>query len=292
MYYGYNPVPASQETILSYVAFLARTLKPATINCYLNIIRILHLDANLCNPLADNYELLCVKRGVARTLGNIPNPKLGVTPELLMCLFDYLDLESSFDRCFWFAILVGFYAYLRKATLVPVSATNPGDKCLLISDLAIDESQTVLNVSVRYTKTIQFRERALCIPLAKVTHNPALCPVVAWRLWKSSAPRTESLPLFSYRTSGGIKWITHSKLVGRLRELLGAAGFNPKRYSGHSLRRGGAEFSARLGLSHLVIQLRGDWKSQAYLRYVSLHYNVNLDAARAMALGAENLENY
>lgn len=291
-FYGYVPVPASQETLLAYVAFLARTLQPSTINGYLNIVRILHIDANLTNPLENNYELLCVKRGIARTIGKAPNPKLGVTPELLQKLFDYIDLESSFDRAFWFAIIVGFYCFLRKASLVPISPKNPGERCLLMSDLEYNPLKSILTVVVRVTKTIQFAERSLRIPLVATPGNPALCPFTAWRLWLTSAPRSANLPLFSYQAGPTVKWITHSTLVGRLRELLDAAGFDSARYSGHSLRRGGAEFCARIGLTHLVIQLRGDWKSQAYLRYVTLHENVNLDAARAMSLGAQNLEQF
>lgn len=291
-FYGYVPVPASQDTLLSYVAFLARTLQPSTINGYLNIVRILHIDANLCNPLENNYELLCVKRGIARTIGQAPNPKLGVTPELLMKLFDFLDLESSFDRAFWFAMLVGFFCFLRKASLVPISPKSPGDRCLILSDLSYDSVKSALSVSVRVTKTIQFAERTLSIPLVPAPDNPALCPITAWKLWRTCAPNSPTLPLFSFMTGNTVKWITHSTLVGRFRELLAAGGFDASRYSGHSLRRGGAEFSARIGLSHLVIQLRGDWKSQAYLRYVSLHDNVNLNAAHALALGVQNLDRF
>ena len=128
--------------------------------------------------------------------------------------------------------------------------------------------------------------------MASIPNNQPLCPVTAWRLWRLSAPKAFPGPLFSYTTGRSTKWVTHSSLVMRLRDLLTQAGYDPQKYSGHSLRRGGAEFSARIGLSHLVIQLRGDWKSQAYLRYVSLHDNVNMNAARALSLAASNLHEH
>jgi hypothetical protein len=66
-------MPASQETLCCYVAFLARSLSPSSIASYLNIIRILHLDAGLENPLADNWELQMVHRGVSRLKGSLLN---------------------------------------------------------------------------------------------------------------------------------------------------------------------------------------------------------------------------
>ena len=68
-FYGCVPVHATQETLCCYVAFLARSLSPSSIASDLNIIRILHLDAGLVNPLADNWELQMVRRGVCRLKG-------------------------------------------------------------------------------------------------------------------------------------------------------------------------------------------------------------------------------
>ena len=41
------PVPASQETLICYVAHLARRLLPSSIPNYLNVVRLLHLEAGL-----------------------------------------------------------------------------------------------------------------------------------------------------------------------------------------------------------------------------------------------------
>jgi hypothetical protein len=50
IYFDVCPVPASQITLKTYVAFLARSIKPYCIGGYLNIIRIMHLEAGLDNP--------------------------------------------------------------------------------------------------------------------------------------------------------------------------------------------------------------------------------------------------
>ena len=54
--YGVSAVPASQETLVAYMAFLARSLSPNSIPGYMNIIRLLHLDSGFVNPLLDNWE--------------------------------------------------------------------------------------------------------------------------------------------------------------------------------------------------------------------------------------------
>jgi hypothetical protein len=57
LFFGRVPVPADQFTLKTYMAFLARTLKPTSVNCYMNIVRIMHLKAGLDNPIKDNFEL-------------------------------------------------------------------------------------------------------------------------------------------------------------------------------------------------------------------------------------------
>ena len=55
--YHLQAVPASQETLCSYVAFLSRTISSTSVKGYLNAVRILHLEAGLANPLESNWEI-------------------------------------------------------------------------------------------------------------------------------------------------------------------------------------------------------------------------------------------
>ena len=85
-FYGLEPVPASRDTLNCYVAHLARTLKPVSVNIYMNIIRILHEEAGLANPLSDNYELAMIKKGLLRARGAPPKQKAPMTIEILLSL--------------------------------------------------------------------------------------------------------------------------------------------------------------------------------------------------------------
>ena len=111
MFYGREPIPASQDTLKCYVAHLARTLLPTSVNVYLNIIRILHEEAGLVNPLSANYELAMVKRGLLRARGVPPKQKAPMTVEILLSLYKTVDFSLSSEKAFWCALLVGFFGF-------------------------------------------------------------------------------------------------------------------------------------------------------------------------------------
>ena len=67
---GVAPVPASCSTIARYAAYLARCMKPASVRQYLNIIRVLHLENNLPNPLQDDWLVKSTLTGIDRLLGS------------------------------------------------------------------------------------------------------------------------------------------------------------------------------------------------------------------------------
>ena len=71
-----QPVPASQRQMELYIAYLSESLKYASIPKYLNIIRLLHVEAGLPNPLQDNVWIKALLRGVKRELGNATTQKL------------------------------------------------------------------------------------------------------------------------------------------------------------------------------------------------------------------------
>ena len=62
-----------------------------------------------------------------------------------------------------------------------------------------------------------------------------------------------------------------------------AAGLDPKSYSLHSLRRGGATLAFQCGVSSLLIQRHGDWTSDAYLDYITLPLTERFSLSRALA---------
>jgi hypothetical protein len=135
LYFDKSSVPVSQSTLKCYVAFLARSLNPSSIAGYLNVVRILHVDADLPNPLEGNWEVSLIKRGITRKLGRPPVQKLPITLDILKAIFELLDMELSKDLSFWSASLVGFYGLLRKNTLLPSAANSVSNAYLIRGDV-------------------------------------------------------------------------------------------------------------------------------------------------------------
>ena len=90
---GRPPAPATPTHVAQYAAYLARRLKPSSVRQYLNIIRILHLDANLTNPMQDNWLVKTTLTGIDRVLGDPVKRRTPVTPDLLLKLRSLLDLK-------------------------------------------------------------------------------------------------------------------------------------------------------------------------------------------------------
>ena len=100
---GCDPTPISTVNLCRYIAFLGRTKKYSTVSQYLNIVRILHLEHGLKNPLEHNFASSCVLKGLKRKSGNIRKQKKPVTPELLLHIKSKLNFDNMFDVCFWAA---------------------------------------------------------------------------------------------------------------------------------------------------------------------------------------------
>ena len=187
LYFDLEPVPATQSTILYYTTFLACTLKPSSINNYLSAIRLLHLDSGLKNPLLDNFALANLKKGIARKIGTPPKQMRPLSCEMFLQMHNHLCFLNPKDIDFWAVCMIGFFGFLCKATLLPASAENKTDDCLLYGDLELIGFLD-FNLHVRQTKTIQCRERILTLPYTACKGSP-LFPVSALRSLMFVSPR-------------------------------------------------------------------------------------------------------
>src|SRR3569833_1921030 len=180
--YNFRPMQPNETTVCLYVTKLAETCSYRTIKTYLNGVRILHLEAGLVNPLPAMFNLERTLRGIKRSKGDItPNRKLAVTPEILTRIIRRLDIFNPGNMAFTAAMLVAFFGFFRKANVCPVqSGTNPVDEQSPVrrSDFEFAADMTIVWVNLRRTKTIQYGQRTLRIPLPAIPGS-VLCPVNA-----------------------------------------------------------------------------------------------------------------
>jgi integrase len=268
IFYGVEPVPATQFTLACFVAHLARTMAPASVTIYMNIVRILHEEAGLPNPLSNNYEINRIKRGLLRIKGTPPVQKDPMTPEILVRVYNTLDLASNADKAFWCAVLIGFFGFLRKASLFPNSPSVPPLKRLCKRDIS-QLNLEGFTLTCNHSKTNQFNRRVHTIPYS-TCRDRRLCPVFATLMHLGASDLDPVSPLFNFREHGSERFHSHAAFVARLKLGITQAGLDATRISCHSLRRGGATLSFSAGVSADQIKVRGDWVSEAYQQYVVL----------------------
>jgi hypothetical protein len=266
IYFGRTPCPADQITLKCYIAFLSRSLKPSSLPCYLNVVRILHVHSGFDKPFLNNFEISLIKRGVSRALGAPPVQKRPITLDLLHLILLRLDMSEARDISFWAACLVCFFGLLHKGSLLPESHLDCS-RCVLRSDVIMRAENFILKV--RHTKTAQLAQRIIIIPFVSC-EDSTLCPVLNLLIHLTQSPLSPSYPLFSYVSAGKVFGYNHSSFVDKLRAIIKGLGIDSSRFSGHSFRRGGCTLCFQAGLSLLEIKRRGDWKSQAFERYIHI----------------------
>ena len=137
----------------------------------------MHKEFNLPNPRASNWALQSLLTGIKHVKGQPPAQKLPITPDVLKKIYLQLNLHNSFDASFWAVCLVSFYGMLRKCHLLAGSRhTFHLSQQLVRSDFQIFPWGAL--VTIRGSKTIQFQERVVQIPLPLIPDSP-LCPVIA-----------------------------------------------------------------------------------------------------------------
>ena len=134
------------------------------------------MEAGLDNPL-DSYRVRSLMKGVNRVIGAPPKRKLPITPDILLSIHAVLDFSISFNVALWAAMLVAFFTFLRKSSLVPRSVKHFSSKLHLCYS-CVEQTPDGCVVSVKHTKTIQCHERVLKIPIPRIDGS-VLCPVSA-----------------------------------------------------------------------------------------------------------------
>lgn len=262
---GMPPVPATTNLLCMYAAFLARKLCFKSIKQYLNIVRILHLEWDLPSPLVDNFHLHSTLQGIKRHKGDATRRKAPMTPQMLLVLQSRLDLSKAEDAAIWAAALVMFFSLLRRSNVLPSSPSSFDTlKHLRQRDLTFTTQGLVLKV--RWSKTIQFRDRELNIPLCRLRHHP-LCPTTAMFLALSFTPAAPpDGPALVLPSGSSYRPLTAGRFVEVVQHKLRQAGITQD-IGGHSFRRGGATWAYNSGVAIDTIRQLGDWRSNAYTAY-------------------------
>ena len=257
------PIPAEPKTIIRFLVHLSTYCKSI---CLLTAINVLHRHFGHNVTFQDVFSIKLIIRGLRRILGNVQVQKLPITPEILIRIQPQLVAPS--DSGFWAAMLLGLYTFFRKSNLMPKSGKN-FDPAKTSSRRDIIIRPWVLVICVRWSKTIQFWERQLLIPVLRLTQGHPLCPVQAYEHHLSVFPVPPISLAFLHSSSGHATAINHYEFTAKLHKVLSQAGFPAFKFSGHSFRRGGATYAFCCDVPVELISLQGDWSSDAVLLYIA-----------------------
>ena len=94
------PVSANEKTVVMYAAYLARRLRPTSLRQYLNIVRAMHLEAGLSNPLKDSWFIASTVKDIDRAKGTAVNRNSPITPDILLRIKKELKMSDRNDIVF------------------------------------------------------------------------------------------------------------------------------------------------------------------------------------------------
>lgn len=262
------PLPASTINITRYIAFLARSKAYTTIQQYLSTLGVLHLELGLPHPVQDKYPITSLMKAVRRVKASPANYKLPLSIDQLASIYKHLDHENIAHVQLWAIIVSCFFGLLRISNVtVPKESERDINKTLLRRDITFTAQGCILKL--RWSKTIQYQERTVDIPLPHLP-GKVICPVAALlRFFTQAGPLPDTMPAFTFKTpSGHIRVPTSPNVRARLSKLWAQMGLNPADYNTHSLRRSGASHLLTQGVPLEVIKILGDWKSDSVFSYL------------------------
>lgn len=255
--YNLVPVPATPETVSLYITYLCDSLAYSSICNYLSSVWSLHEMVGSTPVAKGDFLVRCTLRGARRLLGDSVLSADPLLPTDLLKIYRVMNFKSLSDLVFWTALVLAFRCLLRKGHFT----ASPHN--LLRQD--IEFTDYGLKLVIRSSKTIQYREREVVIPIVASTRS-LLCPVRWLSKYLRLVEVAPSSPLFVI--PGSQRPLLYCKFSSRLKQAVSAAKIKGI-ITTHSIRRGSATYLSRLGLPLHVIKEYGDWRSLSVLLYLS-----------------------
>jgi hypothetical protein len=260
-----DPFQPNEERLCFYAAWaFSRSPRPlaySSIKVYLSGIRTSLIHFGFTFPPYSEMPLLERQLiGYRRIRHTVRRTQKPLTPHILNHLSSCLGTTSD-DLVMWAALTCGVYGLFRTGELTITSRHEP---CLQRSACSL-EGPGHFRLHLDASKTDIFRQGA---DVHIMANGSLSCPVSA--LTAMLALRPSSLPSDPlFRLSNG-RALTRDLLINFMHRLLTRGGINPEGYSGHSMRRGGAQALFDAGISERDIQVYGRWRSWCFRLYFSL----------------------
>jgi hypothetical protein len=208
-------------------------------------------------------------QGIKRIMGERDRaPKLPITIPILQRILTLHPNPSSIAEFNYIAAVCLAVAALLRSGEFTHKNINTFDATIHLTRGSVCfepsfEAPTHITLHLPSSKTDPFR-RGVTLYIAAAPHA-LTCPISRLKTLYISDPRPSDSPLFVGQEGNPL---LRKDLIQSMRNDLAKLGFDPRAYSGHSFRRGGATSAFAARLTDFEIQQLGRWRSDTYMLYI------------------------
>ena len=116
--YNQTVLPASSDTILSYLTYMTSSFKYVSIINYLSAVWVLHKMSGFKHIDSNSFEIYVTLRGIRHTIGDVSKQARPLSVPELLLIYSNLNLRLSEDLALWCAIIMCFRGLFRKSNVV------------------------------------------------------------------------------------------------------------------------------------------------------------------------------
>lgn len=261
----------TEPVVVWFAVWLARSCNPRVIRTYLSGVKYHLMGAGVLRQGVWEAwgKLPRVLKGIKRLHPTPVDRKLAIEPHMLVACLRFVTVSQPLGLCVWAAVLLCFFGFLRKSHVcVQGHSLLLPTALLLRRHVEIDLANYQIILTINFSKTLQFGEKQHILYI-KGHRGCCLDPVYWLGRYFAMVPAPPDSPCFVIPTGDGrLQPLSYAIFVSTLKRWLTEAGFDAAKYSGHSLRRGGATTAFKAGVEPLFVQQHGDWSSDCWLLYI------------------------
>ncbi len=259
-----------------YVAHLAVTMKsPDCVKNYVSLLKQMLVLKGVDAQIFDDHILRTMLCGLNRFMKHRVKPAVPVTPDLSREMFQHVDTANVQQLVTWVATLLGFYLFLHKSNLVPVSKNKVDALQILLQQDICTNAHDYL-VYIKWTKIRQAGSQEFWLLLLS-NSDPIVCLVYWLTRMLAIIPASPQFPLLGmWDKHKNYQPLTYNMFRRILAKWMKAAGITG-RCTPHGLRHGGATWAFAQGIALDAIKKMGDWYSDAYLKYIDISLDSCID---------------
>ena len=270
------PMTADNTLLFIYWLIEEKGLKTTTVNSYLSGLRQLHIMKGLPPPKLRSELVKQALKGRANmeargtsSMEESSSKRLAMTIPLMKLLKARIrlsDMDGESKLMLWAVCTMLFFGAFRINELVSrtESCFDP-DHTLLTKDVQLNEKRGESSLSITLKCPKERKAGDVTVVDVFEVEGP-LCPVRAYKKWRTSSNQQAEMPLFRHRDGTPL---TGRKFNGHLKKLLGKhAQFAKGTISAHSFRAGIPTILGSKGYDDEEIKRIGRWSSRAFEIYI------------------------